>query len=308
MRRRVASSRDTLQAHNLPPTEYMELNYRPALLPHEATAIGWLLLATCMVFALAALLWLVGWFGAGLSLAINFAGGAIIALIAFRKLPRKSSQPFRPLLVAGWVMAALLVLSVLALATNDPRPTAFVIALGPPLVAAVVFAYWAARQYAFWTTANPQVEWQQRATGGACGSRFSLVASRPNVRRFSRVAWLLSRFLFQFWIGYEVAAHSGSPPADPECQAATGSMALLITLGPLPCYWIVWNLIGFVPRLPIGLTLKVTLRALQIYFGYFPRIRERQEFFAFLIAGCALPAIVSHLRCSSSLCSCFVRW
>ena len=31
MRRRVALSRDTLQAHRLPPTEYMELNYRPAI-------------------------------------------------------------------------------------------------------------------------------------------------------------------------------------------------------------------------------------------------------------------------------------
>ena len=57
MRRRVASSRDTLQVHLLPPVDYMELNYRPPLDVPAGSGGPVLLIATFALLVLFLPLW-----------------------------------------------------------------------------------------------------------------------------------------------------------------------------------------------------------------------------------------------------------
>ena len=63
MRRRVAFSRDTLQAALLPVVEYTELNYRPALPSPLVTIVAGAVLAGVVLFLVASLFWLLQFVG-----------------------------------------------------------------------------------------------------------------------------------------------------------------------------------------------------------------------------------------------------
>ncbi|MEX2186049.1 MAG: hypothetical protein WD875_04610 [Pirellulales bacterium] len=158
MRRRVAHSRDTLQAALLPPTEYMELNYRPALPSAPATVLASVVLGGLLLVAVNGLFWFLQLVGPFVGYLFNLTA---LLCVAFVVLAHLNSERVRPRLT--WqvirrrsVLYAAVLLIVSVAAFTSPSDAKFFV-FAPALAMTLGFSYLAAKQCAYWMTVKPNV-------------------------------------------------------------------------------------------------------------------------------------------------------
>lgn len=269
MRRRVAFSRDTLQAHRLPPTEFMELNDRPALPPAVPTLLS---LAVPLLTL-------------GLML-----GGVIVVLQHVMDSLRFQIEPALPLLVgaclsgyAAWqgyrepeerqaiarrLMWQLPLLVLVGLPVVRDARSAYVLLWGPAFALAALVALIVGKQFAFWTTAHPLVGWREVRTWQRCWSRIFRGDVPPECPEILTCRLALAILPLQFGIGFEVLSQLSSPGMRPEFQQNAGLLGLAAAVGPLPVLWLLWNTFGPTSRLPVGATLRATAEAFRVWLTY----------------------------------------
>jgi len=250
----------------------MELNDRPALETPTGSGAPDLLFTTLILLLIFLPLWFFGGVRTIVCLGLNLAGGAIVVLIAIGQW--SDERPDRHSNYRYLAVLTVLVLTGFAfwhLSFLSRQPVAFVIALGLPLFAIVLLAYLVSRQFAFWATANPLVEWHESRRWRSVWRKIlfgPLPAECPEALT-CRLA--LTVLLAQFWLGYEVADYSGVFASGVDSHSSAGLLSILVVFLPLPLYWLAWNLSGVVPRTTIGATFDATSRAFHVCFSYPPK-------------------------------------
>lgn len=269
MRRRVAYSRDTLQAHLLPTTEHMELNYRPALPPSAPFYRAALISGGLIVAAFAFFYGLLDYLAPALA---NVWGALLLALVFLGLLLRYIAEAgavtwdaavrFR----RGMAFAVIATTAILGVMSSRWLPLAA--ALAPTILAVTSFSFLVAKNFAFWTTANSRVDWREMRLFQSLWPR---LLSWETPRECPEM--LTSRLAFavltlQTWLACEVVAqlkNAGDLPAGESLAGVLGWATLVL---PLPLYWAIWHALGVVPRIPVGSTIKATLKSLEVWLGY----------------------------------------
>lgn len=207
MRRRVASSRDTLQAHLLPPTEYMELNFRPALGPGTSTTVT-------VIFFAAILLALVGGFFSLLHLENRLVGYffnftallfQLFLLLLWLYSTRIPPKHLWAVVRGRALFIAAIALCALAATLSAPASTYHLLFL-PSLSLVAMFAYFCGKQFAFWTTVNPQVDWPVMRRWQTIWSNLFSTKVPPECPEVRTFRFALVILIVQAWIGYELFA------------------------------------------------------------------------------------------------------
>ena len=211
-----------------------------------------LLFTTLVLLVLFLPLWFLGGVRPLVCLGLNLAGGAIVVLVAIGQW--SDEWPDRHGKYRYFAVTAVLAVTGVAfynLNFLSQQPLAFLIALGPPILAIVLLAYLIGRQFAFWATANPLVEWPESRRWRIVCRRilFGSITTECPEALTCRLA--LGVLVIQFWLGYEVAVHSGVPVSASDGHASAGLLSMLVVFLPLPLYWLAWNLAGVVPRTTI---------------------------------------------------------
>lgn len=267
MRRRLAFTRDTLQAHLLPPTEYMELNYRPALPRPGALWTTTLLQAYAIVAGVAVLFGAIEfampyqrvlWFIlSGVSPWILLIGAFHGPALLSRWTPKQFFRRGLIALLSGSIVIGCVWLS----------PSACWV-FAPLTAVTLAFSYFSAKQFAYWTTVHGRVDWQEMQTWQMLWSRLLTWLTPPECpeMRTSRLATLV--VIAQACLSFAVVTTLSKSSAPATIRSAASLMAIVTLLLPLPFYWIVWHLIGGVPKLSLSVTLRSTCRAIGVWFGY----------------------------------------
>lgn len=271
MRRRVATTRETLQAELLPPTEYMELNYRPELSPAFSTAWGAFVIGGSSLAAVAVLFWLLQALGPYAGYAFNFT--ALLA-VTFAVLLALNSDPIRPWLTwpglwrQGGLTLALVAIVTAAVFTAPGHPSVF--AFLPALGVTLAASYVCAKQFAYWMTVNPAVDWPEMRLWQALWTKLPTTALPPECPELLTARVAVVALVAQTWLGYEVLHWLARAGSRPDLQMSAGLIALAAIVVPLPCYWWVWHRIGVVPRISWWTTWHATFASLHVWFGYVP--------------------------------------
>lgn len=271
MRRRLAYSRDTLQTALLPATEYMELNYRPALPPAAPLVLSVVGFFGTLVAVVTALFWALEILGPFVGYLLN---GTALLCVLFIVLAYLNSQQFHSYL--SWqslwryatLFAAILGLVVIAVlnAARGAHSWVFV----PAVAVTVLFSYCCAKQFAYWAAVNPAVDWREMRFWQALWPKLLSTSLPPECPELltTRAAFLV--LVVQGWLGYETFAWLLRLDAGAPLRQLAGPLALAAMVAPLPIYWLVWHAIGIVPRMSWSATWQATARSLQVWLAYDP--------------------------------------
>ena len=271
MRRRVAYSRDTLQADRLKPTENMELNYRPELAPswNVAATLGLELgiIGSLTLLVLLALTWV--------------APSQEWKALSSWAMPLLLLVSFWPLLLADidlsdlgnrfrWTFMAVAALVLLALAQITTLGTLYFVVFGQALAVAVTVALLIAKQATHWMAVHPRVDWRECRQWRYIWTKLFTGAIPAECPEILSVRLALIVVVVQFGLGYIVLFHRTSSVATAVNAHAAGWQALAVVFLPLPFYWLAWHRIGVVPRMSMMTSIRATLQALHMWFAYLP--------------------------------------
>lgn len=276
MRRRVAYSRDTLQVDRLPPTEHMELNYRPQLVPSKQIlpAVGIELLAISALVFLA--LFVMSWAAHGIDFGAMFAAAIPFLLMILLRTVLTDLDSDLTGIREAWAFWALAVLVLVALSQLRTPAAVYFLVFGGAIAVAALVALLVAKQAAYWMTANPKVDWREARLWKSNWRQLASLETPTHCPEILTTRMMFVAVAIQFLVGYAYFAWRPSAAGE---LAAAGWPVLVVVFLPLPIYWFVWNYCGIVPRLPLLATFRALQRALQVWLAYLPNPQRRPGVF-----------------------------
>lgn len=271
MRRRTAFSRDTLQAHRLPPTEYMELNYRPALAPPTRVAASIGVELSIIAFLIVLVLVALPTVAPALGLGVLFSW-TIPLLLVWSFWPTVFADT--DLTDVGnryrWAFCVVAALLLVALAQLNSLTALYFVVFGQSVACALLLALLIAKQAAYWMTVHPRVGWREVRQWRRIWAKLFTRELPADCPELLSVRAAVAVLLFQVWLGYEVLRWEFAGATQPSDFHVAGWQALAVVFLPLPLYWLAWHYSGVVPRISLVATVRATLLALHVWFAYSP--------------------------------------
>lgn len=267
MRRRLAYTRDTLQAHLLPSTEYMGLNYRPKLPPAATLWFTTLIPALVVILAVALVVATIEaaapfWKTAWTILTSTYLWIAIMFLLA----QHGAMSTWSPQKLYRRALTAISIGAVIAAGVYFSGSAEW--ALLPLVGSALCFSYLVAKQFAFWATVHPQVDWLEMRSWQSYWKTLFAWNTPSECPEFRTARMAVCVVCIQAILSTVVLQVLSQPHRPEPARAFAGLIALATLLAPLPVYRFLWQYLGSVPRIPLSVTIRAVFQSLAVWFGY----------------------------------------
>ncbi len=179
----------------------------------------------------------------------------------------------------GGLVLAIVAIVAAAAFTAPHHPSVF--AFVPAMAVALVASYVCAKQFAYWMTVNPAVDWREMRLWQSLWPRLWTTALPNECPEMLTARAAIVALAVQAWLGYEVLHWLMRSDRNPELQTSAGLIALTAIIVPLPCYWLLWHVSGIVPRISWRATLIATFASLHVWFSYLPTPTQAPGVFFF---------------------------